>query len=131
MAEIKKRTSSEKALKQLGYCFPRRINKVIVTIDAVLLVTNPDEGKLVLMAVIGPLCVCPSKLWMSLGREAVEPTAWFRRTWIASSSLSKRSSIRDWKRTEMENKGRERMTALLKRNTALNYTTAIQNGTKN
>lgn len=82
---------------------------MIVTIDVVLLVTNPDVGKLVPMAVICPLCACPSRLWMSLGREVVEPTAWFRRTWIASSSLSKRSSMRDWKRTEMETNGeRER-----------------------
>lgn len=48
------------------------------------------------MAAIGPFCACPSRLCMSLGRLAVEPTAWFLRTRIASSSLSRRSSIRDW-----------------------------------
>lgn len=66
------------------------------TIAAVRLGTNADAGKFAPMAAIGPFCACPSRLCMSLGRLAVEPTAWFLRTSIASSSLSRRSSIRDW-----------------------------------
>lgn len=43
---------------------------------------------------------------MSLGRLVVEPTAWFRRTRMASSSLSSRSSIRDWEDRERRGEGR-------------------------
>lgn len=66
------------------------------TIAAVRLATNAEGGKFAPIAAIGPFCACPSRLWMSLGRLAGEPTAWFLRTRIASSSLSRRSSIRDW-----------------------------------
>lgn len=58
--------------------------------------TKAEAGKLAPRAAIGPFCACPSRLCMSLGRLVVEPTAWFLRTRIASSSLSRRSSIRDW-----------------------------------
>lgn len=58
--------------------------------------TKAEVGKFAPMAAIGPFCACPSRLCMSLGRLVVEPTAWFLRTRIASSSLSRRSSIRDW-----------------------------------
>lgn len=71
--------------------FPHK-GKVFITICAVRLATNPEAEKLV----SGPLCAWPNRLWMSLDRLAVEPTAWFRRTMIASSSLSNLSSIRDW-----------------------------------
>lgn len=67
------------------------------TIDAVRLGTSAEAGKFGPMVVIGPFCACPSRLCMSLGRLAVEPTAWFLKTRIASSNLSRRSSIRDWK----------------------------------
>lgn len=66
------------------------------TMAAVRFGTKAEVGKLAPMAAIGPFCACPSRLCMSLGRLVVEPTAWFRRTRIASSSLSRRSSIRDW-----------------------------------
>lgn len=66
------------------------------TMAAVRFGTKAEVGKFAPMDAIGPFCACPSRLCMSLGRLVVGPTAWFLRTRIASSSLSRRSSIRDW-----------------------------------